>query len=57
MLWQLFERLGKGFGATFAIDGTGNDASGVAGTLSTGIEALYGNMVKRQIVARDAQGR
>ena len=56
MLLPLFDRLGEGLGAAFAIDGTRNDAPCIAGPLATGIEALYGDMVKQKVVARDAPG-
>ena len=49
--------LSEGFGTTFAVNGTGDDATGIACPFATRIEALEGNMVEGCIVARDAQGR
>ena len=48
---------GGGFGAVFAVDGGGKDASGVSGAFAAGEEVFDLDVPERRGVARDADGR
>ena len=47
----------QGFSAAFAVDGAGDDATGISRALAAGIEALKGDVVQQRGVTGNAQRR
>ena len=56
MSQQFLECGSERLGATLAVDGTGNNATGIACPLAAGIETIEGDVMEGFEVARDAQG-
>ncbi len=44
----------KGLGATLAIDGAGDDAAGITGTLAAGVKPLERDVMQQFIITGDA---